>query len=236
MKRMIALTLIIAALLSLCACGKSTAKEGEVPTILNTTEYVLYQNIFFNDAAGDYVGEKQTKTGTFTMISDSYNDCTRYYVWGYNDQTKCCDWQWEFVPADPASLPAQGCLVEVEGTFAGSDNALDGYWLEDAVVTVKTPYEAQDCDLLLTTMGDTLERVQVYNIIAFPENYEGKTIRSYGRIASPTSIEDPYYDGSWTFDFSSDDELPAIGTIVVLDGVCQSGTVGNCTITETTAY
>lgn len=233
MKRLIPVFLIVALLL--CACGKKTG-GGEMPTMLNTAEYVLYQNIFYNEAAGDYVGEKQTKTGTFTVLNDSYNGCTRYYVWGYNDATKCCDWQWEFVPADAASLPAPGSLVDVTGTFAGSEEALDGYWLENAEVKVKTAFEGPACELPLYTMDDTLERVQILNISAFPENYEGKTIRAYGRIASPTTFEDPYYDGSWNAPFESGDKLPAIGTIVLLDGVCKGGTIAECTLTETSDY
>lgn len=233
MKKLIPVLLILALLL--CACAKK-ADNGAMPTVLNTAEYVLYQNIFFNDAAKDYVGEKQTKTGTFTSLQDSYNGCTRYYVWGYNDATKCCDWQWEFVPADAASLPAPGSLVAVTGTFAGSDDALDGYWLEDAEVKVKQAFEGAACELPLYTMDDTLERVQIYNIAAFPEEYEGMTIRAYGRVAAPDTFEDPYYDGSWSFPFDSSDTLPPIGTIVLLDGVCRAGTIAECGLTETTDY
>ena len=233
MKKLIPIILVLA--LVLCACGKKTA-DGEMPTMLNTAEYVLYQNIFFNEAADDYVGETQSKIGTFAVIHDSYNDCTRYYVWGYNDATKCCDWQWEFVPADATSLPAPGSLVEVKGTFTGDEAALDGYWLTDASVKVQVGYTPPESELLLTAMDDTLERVQIYNIMAFPENYEGKTISAYGRIASPTTFEDPYYDGSWSFPFESGDELPAIGTIVILTGVVRNGTIADCTLTETMAY
>lgn len=233
MKKIIPFLLLIAFVF--CSCGKKS-EDGEIPSVLNTTEYALYQNIFYNDTAEDYVGEQQTKIGTFAKLFDSYNDCIRYYVWGYNDQTKCCDWQWEFVPTDEKSLPTSGSLVEVKGTFAGSEEALDGYWLENAEVKVRTAFDAPERDLLMTTMDDTLERVQIYNIMAYPENYEGKSIQAYGRIASPTSFTDPYYDGSWSCDFASNDNIPAIGTIVILDGVCRNGTIADCTITETNIY
>jgi len=236
MKKIMILFLTLCSLLCLCACGVQKENTGEMPTVLNTTEYVLYQNIFYNDAAEDYVGKEQTKTGTFAILHDSYNDCTRYYVWGYNDQTKCCDWQWEFVPADISGLPAPGSLVDVTGTFQGSESALDGYWLENAKLTVKTAYSAPARDLLLSTMSGTLERVQIYNMMQFPENYQGKTICAYGRIASPTSFQDPYYDGSWSFDFSSEDELPAIGTMVLLDGACGDAAIVDCSLTVTEDY
>lgn len=230
-----ALILIAAIMLSLCACGPVTP-EGAVPTVLNTAEYVLYTNIFYNHTGDDYIGDTFVKTGTFAVIEDKYNSCKRYYVWGYNDSTKCCDWQWEFVPNDVSSLPAQGSLVSVRGTFGKSESALDGYWLENAAVTVKTPYNAPDGDMLLTTMSDTLERVQFINMQVFSDEFEGKTVLAYGRIASLDAIEDPYYNGSWSQPISCSGEVPPIGTMVTVRGTYKNGVISDCTVEQTTNY
>lgn len=234
MKKLLIL-LLAAVMLLLCACG-DTAPEGAVPTVLNTAEYVLYTNIFYNRTGDNYLGNTFVKVGTFAVIEDKYSGCTRYYVWGYNDNTKCCDWQWEFVPSDLSSLPARGSLVTVKGTFGKSEAALDGYWLENATVNVKTPYDAPECDMLLTTMSDTLERVQLLNMQAFKEDFEGKTVFAYGRIASLDAIEDPYYNGSWSQSVSYGGEMPPIGTMVTVLGAYRDGVISDCTIEQTANY
>ncbi len=240
MKKWIALILAALLLLSLCACGSKneieTADDGTMPTVLNTAEYVLYQNIFYNQTGDDYIGKSFTKEGTFTILHDSYNDCTRYYVWGYNDETKCCDWQWEFVPTSTDNLPAQGCQVEVKGTWEKNEKALDGYWMVNAEISVKKAYAPAQADMLLTTMSDTLERVQLINMQQFADQYEGKTVQCYGRIASDSAIEDPYYDGSWQQPVSASESLGAIGTLVIADGVFKGGVVSDCTLTPTSSY
>lgn len=66
---------------------------------------------------------------------------TRYYVWGYNDNTKCCDWQWEIVPESTDNLPPVGSTVNASGIFAQNDNALDGYWIENVKIEVLSEYK-----------------------------------------------------------------------------------------------
>ena len=254
MKKLIALFLAALLVYCLAACADSGSSAGnpgkpdetaapagpavleKLPTVLSQTEYVLYQNFFYGDGAGDYIGKTVTKEGTFTRLYDAFSQKTRYYVWGYMDATKCCDWQWEFVPAQGAELPAVGSQVEVTGDFAGSENALDGYWIEDAAIQVRTPYAAPATDIALTTMSDTLERVQLLNIQYKPEEFEGKDVYFYGRVSGPGVIEDPYYDGSWTQNIESADELPAIGTIVIVHGTVKNGVVTAATLTPTEEY
>ena len=212
------------------------AAQSAPPTVLTPSEYVLYTNIFYNKTGDDYVGQSFTKSGTLARVEDAFNGRTRWYVWGYKDATKCCDWQWEFVPKDESALPEIGSLVEVSGTFAASEDALDGYWLEDAGVAAKTAYAPPKADYVLTVMSDTLERVQILNMQYFSDQFEGKSVRAYGRISAPGVLEDPYYDGSWTQKFASDDELPAIGTTVILQGTWHDGVIEDCSITPTEDY
>lgn len=256
MKRYISL-IIVLALIAACfaSCGEtgstSSADNSSNPagsgtavkdtsimdTVLSPTEYILYQNIFYNNTGDSYVGQRLTKDGIFTTIYDSYGGgIVRYYVWGYNDQTKCCDWQWEFEPADPSSLPPVGSRVEMTGTFTKNDAALDGYWFTGASVSVKTEYTGKTYDFDLSTMSGTLERVQLLNVDAFPADYEKKTVCAYGRVAGPSTFQDPYYDGSWTHGFESPDDLPAIGVMILLDGVFAGGNICECRITPTTLY
>lgn len=177
-----------------------------------------------------------TKTGTFAVLDDRYNDVTRYYVWGYNDATKCCDWQWEFVPADGQELPASGSMVEVTGTFVADDAALDGYWIVDADVQVLNTYDAQpDPDVGDTRfMSATLAYVQLANI--HYDGYEGKEVIVYGRISSASSIQHPYYDNFWEQDVIAQEDLPAIGTIVVVDGTYEDGTIVDAVVTESPQF
>ena len=235
-KRMMLVCLVLAAALLLSACGekKNTTTYAEtsnsIPVVLNNAEYVLYQNIFYNGYGTQYDGKAVTKRGVFTTVQDAYNNLTRYYVWGYLDQTKCCDWQWELNLADTSNLPANGSLVDVSGIFRNNDNALDNYWVDEAKVTVLTRYTGKTADIDMLTMDGTLERVQLANINTHADYFEGKTVSAYGRIYDSGNIQDPYYDGSWTTAFSSGDTLPAIGTSVKLRGVLANAVISDASI------
>lgn len=240
-KRFLMVFLLVAVAVMLSACGEKektpeadagnaaeTAEEAvpattdTLPTVLNSSEYVLYQNIFYNGYASQYDGKAVEKTGIFTTIQDAYNDVARYYVWGNLDQTMCCDWQWELKVDDPSTLPANGSLIRVKGKFVSDDKALDGYWIVDPQIEVKSVYTGASADLDMTTMSGTLERVQVINYTVYPDKFEGKTVFAYGRIFDTVTFQDPYYDGSWTAPFSTDGGVPATGTSVVLRGVLRN--------------
>ncbi len=266
MKKLTMLVLCLALLLSLAACqgteqssepaqtpqkttaanpgaaqdtepGSAPAVTADVmPTVLNQTEYVLYQNIFFNEMADDYVGQKAVKEGTLARVYDAFNDCTRYYVWGYMDATKCCDWQWEFVPADPASLPASGSLVKMTGTLTRDDAALDKLWFTDTTLELETAFQPEACDVDMTTMNATLERVQLLNVQYKPDAFAGKSLRFYGRVLNPTTIQHPYYDNAWTQAFETSASVPAIGTMVILSGTWENNTVRADRVEETSDY
>lgn len=266
MKKLTMLVLCLALLLSLAACqgteqssepaqtpqkttaanpgaaqdtepGSAPAVTADVmPTVLNQTEYVLYQNIFFNDMADDYVGQKAVKEGTLARVYDAFNDCTRYYVWGYMDATKCCDWQWEFVPADPASLPASGSLVKMTGTLTRDDAALDKLWFTDTTLELETAFQPEACDVDMTTMNATLERVQLLNVQYKPDAFAGKSLRFYGRVLNPTTVQHPYYDNAWTQAFETSASVPAIGTMVILSGTWENNTVRADRVEETSDY
>lgn len=250
MKKTILLTLCLALLLSLAACAGSGDQPAEtksgaeadaqpadaMPTVLNQTEYVLYQNIFFNKMADDYVGKTETKEGTLARVYDAFNNRTRYYVWGYMDATKCCDWQWEFVPQNPDSLPANGSLIKMTGTLTRDEAALDKLWYTNATVELKKAFSPEPCDVDMSTMDATLERVQLQNIQYKPEAFEGKSLRLYGRVLNPTTVQHPYYDNAWTQSLSTQTALPAIGTMVVLSGTWKGQTVQVDRVASTTDY
>ncbi len=203
--------------------GAADAAPQERPEVFSQDEYVLYQNIFYSGNGADYDGVSVEKEGVFAEIHDAYNDLLRYYVWGYYDQTRCCDWQWEFVPREGQELPAVGSLVTVKGVFSSGESALDGYWITDAQVETKTAYAGVSAALDMRSMGATLERVQMYNIISHPDVFEGQSYVAYGRIASLSSIQDPYYDSSWSNGILWDGDVPAIGTLVEVSGTVENG-------------
>lgn len=235
-KKILLLLLLTITLLLLTACGGGTktaetknvvAKRttATVPVILNQTEYLLYQNVFYNDYADSNTGAV-TKRGVYAVIQDAYNNVTRHYVWGYLDNTLCCDWQWEFVPAEGVQLPSPGSEIRVEGNFVKDASALDGYWIQGAKVTVETEYTGKTAEINMLTMSDTLERVQMMNIKYRKESFEGKTFMAYGRIAAENILEDPYYNGSWSITIHPVSETPAIGTLVRLEGTISNGELG----------
>lgn len=243
MKQTLAWLFMCVMLLACVGCNGQSAEQGsaaattELPTVLDTMEYTLYTNIFYNGTGDDYLGQTITKNGTFSTIRDSFNGVTRYYVWGYNDVTKCCDWQWEFVPQDGVELPVNGSLIKMTGVFSKDEAALDGYWFTDATVEIQSVYQGPNVDVDMGTMSATLERVQLTNMQYFPEEYAGKTTRIYARIASLNSLQHPYYDGAWEQTITATDTLPAIGTLVEATGTWSADAVlTDATVEITTAY
>lgn len=209
-----------------------TGSSDERPEVFSQDEYLLYQNVFYADYGKEADGKKVEKEGVLASIYDAYNGKMRYYVWGYYDQTKCCDWQWEIVPQDAGSLPPVGSLVVASGTFASSEDALDGYWITDASVKVKTEYRGPTAERDMRSLSCTLERVQMLNVIYRKESFEGARFLAYGRIASSGSLEDPYYDNSWEIDMIWDGEVPAIGTLVEVSGTIRDGKLAVESINE----
>ena len=228
---------LIALLLSGCGGteGTSDKKAGnttnEIPVILNQAEYLLYQNVFYNEYGSQYEGQEVAKRGVLAKIQDAFNGRTRYYVWGYLDNTMCCDWQWEIVPKDEAALPPVGSLITVKGIFRADEDALDGYWITDAAVGTETEYTGAQEEINMLAMSCTLERVQMLNILYRPEAFEGKAFIAYGRIAAMNILEDPYYNGSWQIPFATEAECPAIGTMVTLKGSVGYISLDKCFLT-----
>ena len=246
MKKIIAILICaVLALAVLSGCSKSE-KESEstekasvsnvMQTVLNTAEYTLYQNIFYNETKNDYNGKPTSKQGVFTSVYDAFNSRERYYVWGYNDQTKCCDWQWELNVTDTSKLPKNGSLVKVEGTYEVNEAGLDGFWIINPEIKTLQEYAGNDAEVDMKTMSNTLERVQVINIINFPDVFEGKSVCGYGRMLDASTLEDAYYDGSWTIPISGDFEVPAFGTLVEIEGKISNGEITQCKISENTIY
>lgn len=244
MKKIISVLLCLVFVFALVGCGKSenssqngdSADVNTMVTVLDPTEYVLYQNIFYNEQGSQYVGKEVTKKGVFTKLFDEYNSTVRYYVWGYNDNTKCCDWQWEIIPSDTSNLPKLGSTVEATGVFAYADTALDGYYIDNATITVTHEYTASEADVDMTTMGGTLERVQLQNIQQFSEKFEGNTVAAYGRVETPTSIQHPYYDNCFSQQFVSQDDVQAIGRLVIVKGTYRSGVITDAEVKVTTKF
>ncbi len=247
MKKIICIILSLLLVAGLCACssgGDTVQGDSQVletktgmKRILNTGEYVLYQNIFYNSQGGDYEGKQVTKLGTFTTLHDEYNKTVRYYVWGYNDQTMCCDWQWEIKIDDPSSNPADGSLVQVTGTFTKDEKALDGYWITEPQITVNSEYKKTDFDIDMLTMSATLERVQVQNIQAFRESFNGQKVQVYGRVYSETTIQHPYYDEAFQMAFSpKKNKIYPIGAVITVAGELNQGEIINADIAETQDY
>lgn len=238
MKKIIARFLILSMLLCLCACAGTSGSgtTDTLPQIIDGEQYQIYQNLFFNGYKDSFLGQQMTTTGVFVSIRDSFNGVVRYYCWGYYDQTKCCDWQWELKLEDISALPANGSKVTVTGTFTADEAALDKVWLTDVSLKTEAAYTGVTCDVDLCLMNATLERVQLQNMQYFPQDYEGKTVRLYGRISDPSTLQHPYYDNAWTQTFAADADTPPIGTLVIVSGTFQNGNVAAASVEPTTVY
>lgn len=237
MKKIIALALALSVIFAFAACSKenpiggnenstdsatpanpvsSTAKMREK---FDNMEYTLYQNIFYQENGGkEYEGKTMTKDGTFTSIYDAYNKVTRYYVWGFADQTKCCDYQWEVVMPEGTPVPPAGSYVTMTGVFKYDEAALDKYWFTDIKLTVEDEFKGAIGDFDTTTMSATLARVQIINFENFPEVFEGKTALIFGRAMGASTVQHPYYDNAWAMDFVNAPQKPAIGQNLLLTG------------------
>lgn len=227
MKKLISIIVVCFMLLFLTACGdsgsadstshtSSTVGTGKVEKLLDPMEYTIYMNIFQSEQGSDYIDKNYTKEGIFTTLKDSFNSTVRYYVWGYSDETLCCDWQWEFVPENPDELPPIGSHVKVTGTFVKNDSALDGYWLENANVESVSEFDGVYGDNDTTTMSPTLTRVQIINMTNYATEYNGQSVKVYGRVASGNKLQHPYYDDAWDIPLEYSETLPSIGTYVTV--------------------
>lgn len=200
--------------------------DGELDTGMkekfDQMEYAAYVDLFSNENGSAYEGKTFTKDGTFAVLYDAFNDIARYYVWGYADNTKCCDWQWEFVLPDSAVIPPVGSYVKVKGTMTKTDAALDGYRLENVEFETKEEFKTTDYTYDMTTMSPTLVRVEVINMQQFPEKFKDANIRLFGRAISTNSIQHPYYNESWSLHFTETDTVPAIGDYILIEGVYNS--------------
>lgn len=230
MKRLIAILLIISILTLAVGCDGAQADGPllEVPRILSPMEYTLYLNLFYNGEAESYVDNEYTKEGVFGILKDSYSDRDRYYVWGYSDETLCCDWQWELVPKEGESLPAPGSHVRIKGTLKENDEALDGFWLEDASVETLAEYQTSFVGVDATTLSPTLTRVQLVFMCNRAEEFAGSLFKIYGRVMSDGRIQHPYYDNTWVLDVEYDGEMPAIGTWVTVMGTFHGTDATDC--------
>ena len=254
MKKIITLLLTLTVIFTLAACaGNTETPEGSTDNsssnpvadavlsdgTLDTgmkekfdqIEYSAYVDLFYNDNGASYEGKRFQKDGTFAILKDAYSDVTRYYVWGYADNTKCCDYQWEIVLNDGATIPEPGSYVKVDGTMKANENALDGYWLEDVTLTVTEEFANQGFDMDMTTMSPTLVRVQIINILQHKDKFVDLSVRIFGRALSTNTIQHPYYNESWTLHFSEDETVPAIGEYMLLEGIYNAS--GSDNIVET---
>ena len=186
---------------------------------IDQLEYTVYYDIFYNKNGAMYENQKYTKDGVFAILKDAFKGTDRYYVWGYADNTKCCDYQWEFVMPEGAEIPEPGSYVKMTGTLTYDEAALDKYWFTDATLTVEEPFAHAGYDFDMTTDSPTLTRVQIINMQTFADQFDGKTLRVFGRALSLKSLQHPYYDNSWSMDLVySGDPGFVIGDDILVEG------------------
>ena len=200
---------------------------NDLHEIVDPADYQQWVELFSDiDASREkYEGHEMIKTGIFTILQDEWTGKTRYYVWGYGCDTHDCDYQWEFVPNNTASLPEPGSYIQIKGKLTYTENqfsgALDHFWFTNTSVYILENHESSNYDYDLTTMSPTLTRVQLFSIQNYTEHFAGKTMRIFGRALSGTELQHPYYDDSWVLDAYSVDFRKEMtpGQYLVLGGV-----------------
>lgn len=258
MKKLISLLLTVSVILCLAACSggsgtDDTTAENNGQDVTNPTadallsdgelktgmkekfdqmEYAAYVDLFYNDNGASYEGKTFKKNGTFAVLYDAYSDVTRYYVWGYADNTKCCDYQWEFVMPEGTDIPEPGSYIKLQGTMEKNEDALDGYWLKDVSLEVTDSFKNAGFDMDMTTMSPTLVRVEIINILQHKDKFADKTVRVFGRALSDNTIQHPYYNESWNMHFTAADTVPAIGDYILLEGTYNMNGAGTIVNTD----
>ena len=218
MRKFVPLFLAVLLLLPLVSgCGEKEVVDETMKEIFDATQYTLYVNVVVNKS-DEYTGKTFTVTGNAGSLVDRTSGKTRYYVWGYADQTKCCDWQWEYVPADVSAVPVNGSVITVTGTLSKSDDALDKFWLTEASVKTDRKYAAPAYDLDLTAISPTLARVQLAFMKRDAKLYDGSTILLFGRTMDMNSLQHPYYYGEWEMEVSNT-MFYALNLYMTVDGV-----------------
>lgn len=203
-----------------------SAPKGLVPVTFDEEIGEAYKNVVIGGNYEGHEDEKITCKGTFTTIEYSFDNTTRYYVWGYSDNSLTDCWQWELKVTDPSSLPKNGTLVNLTGTIEKSDSALDKIWLKDYSITEEQKYSGEACNIDMATMSPTLIRVQVSSIFSDKSAFEGKSVSIAGRIISKNLIGHPTDDNGWQMHFHTDGKVPKAGTKdVIVVGVLHEGTI-----------
>ena len=204
MKKLISLILALTLFVSLAACSNNNNEETTSPSDESNTnpvadailsdgelktgmkekfdqmEYAAYIDLFYNKNGDSYEGKTFKKDGTFAVLQDAYGDVTRYYVWGYADNTKCCDYQWEIVMPEGTEIPEPGSYVKVKGTMEKNDEALDGYRLTDITLTVEEEFKNAGFGIDFTTMSPHTRTCSGYKRSSVPRKVrfrKGKNFR-----------------------------------------------------------
>ncbi len=186
--------------------------------VISHEEDEAYHDLFYNKNTSAYENKKFTKEGIFAVIFDAYNEKERYYVWGYGHDTRDCCYQWEFVMPEGTKAPAPGSLIEVKGTMTHSEDALDGYWLTDASLSVKKAATETDFDYDLVSMSPTLMRVQIINMLNKSDFFKAVTVRIPGKTVNENTIAPAFTDDDWTLHFTSAKSHINADTLVIVEG------------------
>lgn len=198
--------------------GGVNPEASVVKNCFSEEEYNNYYDFFFVSTGDEPLNKEYTKEGVFAKIYDNFNDCERYYVWGYGHEDMSVDYQWEFLPSDPTTLPAPGSYIKMTGTLVKDTEALDAHWFKDARVEVMESYEGEKVEIDLTTLNPTLTRVQILSMVYFPTMYNSKPIKIYGRINDEGGIEHPYLENGWSLPLDYERDMPKEGSWVTVYG------------------
>lgn len=213
--------------------GKSDGKEvspdtvlESIPLVVSEEDWQVYSNVYRSGDISKLNYEIKEGTGIFTTIKNNKTGKNSYYVWGYSDEDRTHDWQWELdLENYNGQIPSNGSLIHYSGTFVSSELANDYYWLTNVYLDVKRELVLKTkYDYDTRTMSPTLSYFQLCHVLGYIGQTEGQPICIYGRVSSlnmdgiHTSVQHPYIDDFWNITIDTQINVPKIGSTIVIKG------------------
>lgn len=212
-----------------------------LPLVISEDNWTKYRTAYADNKVDDMMYQTIEGEGIFCTVKNNKTDKNSYYIWGYADETRINDWQWQLdLDNYQGDLPTNGSLCSFSGTFVKSASADDYYWLANLSLKTITPVQLNSqYDYDLRVMSPTLAYYQLCNVLGYPDKTVGQSICLYGRVESlnmdgiHTSLQHPTLNNFWSVQFDTQENVPIIDTTIVVSGnVTSSATITNATVKQ----
>ena len=224
---LIGLSLLVVSSLGACSRQQIIIKNP-VDAKSNPSEGLEYDQFYAEENINTPHDESmQTKQGIYTRFFDKLTQKTRHFIWGYTDETKTSDWQWEFTPENEEELPFPGSTIEITGVLTEDFEALSGYGFQDVTVrTIKKYTQRAIADIDMNTMSNTIQHLQISNILHYASDYESLVLCVRAKFGESGTLLSPD-DSGWELPYRCEGTVtaPPSGTVALVLGRLSAGTL-----------